>query len=377
MGLFNTEQEIKNDNGSTIPVSGTVTANTGLSQPLTDTQLRASAVPVTANAGTNLNTSALALDSTVAKDASLTTLNTSVNTLLKPANTLTKVATVDTITNPVTAAQGAGAAVTAGWPVISGQAADVTGTFTNATQTNSVTTGTITGYETVTVSINGTFGTATAVFEVSDDGGTTWYSTQGVRIDSATIEAGYTSLTNTTRMWITNIAGADKFRVRSTAVASGTVNVTISPTGASNANGATIQLGAALPTGTNTIGSVKVAGASGGTAEVNTRADGKAAIEVNDDMTSFEAQETTLTASTDTTITFAQTVRLVKVKNFSTSATVFVRDGAISSDTPTNSEKIGIAPATNVPAVEWFPFNTTTIHLRSAGTPDVVVTGFY
>lgn len=40
--------------GITQPVSG----------PLTDTQLRASAVPVTANAGTNLNTSALALETT-------------------------------------------------------------------------------------------------------------------------------------------------------------------------------------------------------------------------------------------------------------------------------------------------------------------------
>jgi hypothetical protein len=38
--------EISNDVGNPIPVSGTVTANTGLSQPLTDTQLRASAVPI-------------------------------------------------------------------------------------------------------------------------------------------------------------------------------------------------------------------------------------------------------------------------------------------------------------------------------------------
>lgn len=40
---------------SALPISGTVTANTGLTQPLTDTQLRASAVPVsgtvTANTG--------------------------------------------------------------------------------------------------------------------------------------------------------------------------------------------------------------------------------------------------------------------------------------------------------------------------------------
>lgn len=54
---------------------------------------------VTANAGTNLNTSALALDSTVAKDSSLSTINTSVNTLLKPANTLAAVTTLGSITS--------------------------------------------------------------------------------------------------------------------------------------------------------------------------------------------------------------------------------------------------------------------------------------
>jgi hypothetical protein len=42
----NNEVEVTNDSGNPIPVSGTVTANTGLSQPLTDTQLRATAVPV-------------------------------------------------------------------------------------------------------------------------------------------------------------------------------------------------------------------------------------------------------------------------------------------------------------------------------------------
>lgn len=54
---------------------------------------------VTANAGTNLNTSLLALDSTVAKDSSLSTLNTSVNTLLKPASTLAAVTTVGTVSS--------------------------------------------------------------------------------------------------------------------------------------------------------------------------------------------------------------------------------------------------------------------------------------
>lgn len=57
---------------SAIPVTGTffqatqpvsIAATVAVSGPLTDTQLRASAVPVTANAGTNLNTSLLALES--------------------------------------------------------------------------------------------------------------------------------------------------------------------------------------------------------------------------------------------------------------------------------------------------------------------------
>lgn len=53
--ISNSSVEIANDSGNPIPVSGTVTANTGLVQPLTDSQLRASAVPisgtVTANTG--------------------------------------------------------------------------------------------------------------------------------------------------------------------------------------------------------------------------------------------------------------------------------------------------------------------------------------
>jgi hypothetical protein len=46
VNVTNSATEITNDAGNPIPVSGTVTANTGLSQPLTDAQLRAVAVPV-------------------------------------------------------------------------------------------------------------------------------------------------------------------------------------------------------------------------------------------------------------------------------------------------------------------------------------------
>lgn len=107
---------------------------------------------------------------------------------------------------------------------------DVTGTFTNATQTTSVTSSSQDGYGTAVISISGTYGTASGVFELSDDGGTTWYPLQLNRLDGTGVETGYTSLTNTNRAWSLSTSGIDLIRVRSTAVASGTANVRISST---------------------------------------------------------------------------------------------------------------------------------------------------
>lgn len=156
-----------------------------------------------------------------------------------------------------TVVQGTAAALSAGWPTLNGEAADTTGTFTNATQTTSVTAGSLDGYGNVLISINGTYATATAVFEGSDDGGTTWYGiSEADRTDSNVIESGYTSLTNTSRAWQISNPGWDSVRVRSTAVASGTVNVRISPSAAPTSAGASVSIGTALPTGTNVIGHV-------------------------------------------------------------------------------------------------------------------------
>jgi len=136
----NAQLEISNDVGNPIPISGTVTANTGLSQPLTDTQLRAIAVPVslsslptlptgsntigaisntsfgisgslpafastptfnigtapnltitnssfTANAGTNLNTSLLALET----GGNLASINNKLNSQIVSSSTVTTV----------------------------------------------------------------------------------------------------------------------------------------------------------------------------------------------------------------------------------------------------------------------------------------------
>lgn len=155
-----------------------------------------------------------------------------------------------------TVVQGTAAAITGGWPTIAGEIADTTGTFTNGTQTTSITAASLAGYQAATISINGTYGTATAVFEGSDDGGTTWYSLQASRTDSATIETGYTSLTNVTRMWTVEITGLDSFRVRSTAVASGTANIRISISASPTADASVISIGSALPAGSAVLGHI-------------------------------------------------------------------------------------------------------------------------
>lgn len=143
-----------------------------------------------------------------------------------------------------------------GQPVINGEQTDFTGTFTNATQTGTVVATNLDGYGNVMISINGTYSTATAVFEGSDDSGTTWYSVQASRDNTNVIETGYTSLTNTSQTWQINNPGFDSIRVRSTAVASGTVNVRMSASAAPGAAGANVAIGSALPTGTNSIGKV-------------------------------------------------------------------------------------------------------------------------
>jgi hypothetical protein len=112
-------------------------------------------------------------------------------------------------------------------------------------------------------------------------------------------------------------------------------------------------------------------------AEVNARTDGIKALEVADDFTSFEANHQTLTGSTDTTVTFAQTVRLVVVQNWDTANRVLVRDAAITSNTDSAAARVGFAPAASVPGKLTLPFKTASVHLRSAGSSEVTVIGFF
>lgn len=69
--VVSSEVEIKNDSGNPVPISGTVTANTGLTQPLTDTQLRASALPVAGTAAAGFAPTAPPLSVSGIDDAGL------------------------------------------------------------------------------------------------------------------------------------------------------------------------------------------------------------------------------------------------------------------------------------------------------------------
>lgn len=97
---------------------------------------------------------------------------------------------------------------------------------------------------------------------------------------------------------------------------------------------------------------------------------------VVDDNDTFETQRGTLTPSTDTTITFSAEVRLIHIKNWSTTARLLVKDGTISSDVDSTAAIVGLAPTANIDNDGWFPIKTTTIHLRAAAANEYSVSGY-
>lgn len=183
-------------------------------------------------------------------------LDSTTNALMtiKPAST----ASVTTDTSVVVGLNPLSNTVTS----INSELGDFTGTFTNATQTTSVTATGLDGYGNFLISVHGTYGAATGIFEGSDDSGTTWYTIEAARDDSAVQETGYTSLTNISRTWQINNPGLDSVRVRSSAVASGTVTVRISASAAPGSSGATVA--ANITDGTNVGNVLKSDGTAAG-----------------------------------------------------------------------------------------------------------------
>lgn len=196
---------------------------------------------------------------TVQGAPSMTKLLVTPDSVALPANQSVNIAQLNgaapSLTNPIYTANA--------------EAADVSGTFTNGTQTNSVTNTSADGYAAGLISINGTYGTASGVFEASDDGGTTWYSIVCGRSDGTASETGYTALTNVSRQWSCPVGGNDSIRVRSTAVASGTANLRVGisappPSSTVTTGNVTVTQAAAASLNAQVVGAVASAGANAG-----------------------------------------------------------------------------------------------------------------
>lgn len=130
--------------------------------------------------------------------------------------------------NAVNITEVGGVAVGAQLPIADGMGTDVPGTLTTGTSVVAATN--IDGFSTVTFSMQGTYNTLNAVFEQSDDSGVTWYAVDASRVGSGVVENNVAGLTNQALIWRATVSGCDSFRIRATALTSGTVNVLISIT---------------------------------------------------------------------------------------------------------------------------------------------------
>ena len=194
-----------------------------------------------------------------------------------------------------TANQGTPAALTAGWPTTDGTVAVNTQTWTTGVAGTDATVN-CTGYNTVIATFNGsgTISTGTGVFEVSDDGGTTWFSISGKGPASAS-SASSVTLTATSVSFQFNVAGFTNFRARNSVTITGAGgqsivrvqgsaavnqgNVVVTQTTASN-----FQVTANSPSSTTASAPASTAVTSSSSSILATNANRREAIVVNTDV---------------------------------------------------------------------------------------------
>lgn len=120
--------------------------------------------------------------------------------------------------------------------VANAEATDTTGTFTNATQTTSITATNADGFGQALISLHGTYAAASGLFFQTDDNGVTLYPVWCTPSDGTASGLGYTNLTNVSREYVCPVSGNDSVIVASSAVASGTVQIRIGLTTPSPGN---------------------------------------------------------------------------------------------------------------------------------------------
>lgn len=179
---------------------------------------------------------------------------------------------VSRVQGNVTATQGTAAASTAGWPATSGTVARTSAAWTSATSVDTTLAQAVTGYavSNITVNTTSTFTGGTLNFEVSDDGGTTWFSISSCQIAAYTCGNTYALVASTKIAFDIDVDGFTNVRVRLNPAITGTGTATIGMlsqatasepsvvVGQSVAANLQMTVGAALPAGTNVIGKVAI-----------------------------------------------------------------------------------------------------------------------
>jgi hypothetical protein len=157
--------------------------------------------------------------------------------------------------------QGTAAATTAGWPVVGGTVAVNSQTWVTTVSGTSASVN-CTGYNTVIATFNGsgTISTGVATFEVSDDGGTTWFPISGKGPSSASTASTLT-LTAALTAFQFNVSGFTNFRARNSTTITGSGGQSIVRVQASNAS---ITTGVVVTQTTATNLKVGIAGNAGG-----------------------------------------------------------------------------------------------------------------
>jgi hypothetical protein len=106
----------------------------------------------------------------------------------------------------------------------------------------------LSGFSTVELSFSpsGTISAGTLNFEVSDDGGTTWYAIAGARVDTPTVESTFSLNAATKQAWQVRATGFTTFRVRLNPAITGTGSAVITAVPTSASSGGAVAVGGSV-----------------------------------------------------------------------------------------------------------------------------------
>lgn len=220
LGSSGTPMRVDPTGTTTQPVSGTVTSNQGSANTI------GNAWPIKITDGTHT----VNVDPSGNLNFDLQQVGGSAVALGQTTMAASIPVAIASNQSSILVAQGTAAATTAGWPVIGGNIAESTAAWTSATALNTTLRMTVTGYNSVIVTLNqGTTITGGVVtFEASDTTGfTNAYPITAVQTNGFTASSTYTLQANVNQAFEIDVGGFAAFQVRLSTQISGTATVNV------------------------------------------------------------------------------------------------------------------------------------------------------